>query len=206
VDFKLLYSGQLHAAASGNPRTAEKHLIRKELHKQLRQLWETHPLLAKMRDSKVSTPNSPPGVYVNRLEAIADRYARCGYRFVPVVSRDLSLSCAVDALFLRRDHPGNLVRSGGDIDNRLKTLFDALRMPNNCDELAGNSPDADENPFFVLLEDDALITKISVTTDRLLLPQTGIERINDVRLVIGVSVNVVAVTYSHGSNAMFLGS
>jgi hypothetical protein len=107
---------------------------------------------------------------------------------------------------LRRDHPGNLVSYGGDIDNRLKTLFDALRMPNTCDELAGVPPEADEDPFYVLLEDDALITKVSVTTDRLLLPPVGEEHINDVQLVIVVGVNVIAVTYDHWSNAMYLGS
>jgi hypothetical protein len=34
----------------------------------------------------------------------------------------------LNILFLRADIPGKVVQSG-DIDNRLKTLFDALRMP-----------------------------------------------------------------------------
>lgn len=51
----------------------------------------------------------------------------------------------------------------GDIDNRLKTLFDALRLPNQTNELVGyDNPAPDENPFFCLLEDDSLITHVSV--------------------------------------------
>lgn len=57
-------------------------------------------------------------------------------------------------------------------------------------------PEADEDAFYVLLENDALITKVSVPTDRLLLPPVGEEHINDVQLVIGVGVNVIAVTYA----------
>jgi len=34
-----------------------------------------------------------------------------------------------------------------DIDNRIKLIVDALKMPENRDELGGFSPDADENPF-----------------------------------------------------------
>src|SRR6185437_9442927 len=73
--------------------------------------------------------------------------------------------------FLRPEPPGSLVTQGGDIDNRLKTLFDALRMPKDISELPpGDAPAEGETPFFCLLEDDNLITKIAVNTDRLLKP------------------------------------
>jgi hypothetical protein len=61
-----------------------------------------------------------------------------------------------------------------DVDNRLTTIFDALRMPKGPQELGAGtqqgkvSPASNENPFFVLLEDDRLITHVSVTTDMLL--------------------------------------
>lgn len=76
-------------------------------------------------------------------------------------------------------------------------------MPSNCGELAKHPVGADENPFFVLLEDDSLITKVSVTTDRLLTPQADGEHINDVHLIIGVRVIVVKVSH-HLSNLGFL--
>jgi hypothetical protein len=43
-------------------------------------------------------------------------------------------------------------------------------MPQTQDEIKNNTPGEGENPFFCLLEDDNLITKVSVTTDRLLEP------------------------------------
>jgi integrase len=54
-----------------------------------------------------------------------------------------------------------LIKSG-DIDGRLKTIFDALRMPKNLDETARQKPQDDEDPFFCLLEDDKLISEIRV--------------------------------------------
>jgi len=70
---------------------------------------------------------------------------------------------------LRTDHPGQSVWSGaGDIDNRVKTLIDALRMPNASDNYANITPNADDDPIFCLLEDDKLLTGFSVETGRLL--------------------------------------
>ena len=93
--------------------------------------------------------------------------------------------CEIEILFLRRDHPGHgLIRSGGDIDNRIKVPFDALRMPQSCDELSGGPPQSGEDPFYCLLQDDRLITAVSVTTDRLLEPAHDGAGQNDVKLVI----------------------
>src|SRR6266849_6098917 len=52
-----------------------------------------------------------------------------GKQFVPLVRQSLALACSLDILFLRREEPGSLILQGGDIDNRIKTLFDALKMP-----------------------------------------------------------------------------
>ena len=77
----------------------------------------------------------------------------------------------------------------GDIDARIKTIFDALRMPKNLDEAGGAVPQADENPFFCLLEDDKLISEIKVTTDELLLlPREREIKPNDALLVIHVKL------------------
>jgi len=61
-------------------------------------------------------------------------------------------------------------------------------MPKSVPELGGYSIDSDEDPFYCLLEDDKLITKISVTTDRILLPETSSERIHDVFLDIHATI------------------
>jgi hypothetical protein len=56
----------------------------------------------------------------------------------------------------------------GDIDNRLKTLFDALQIPDANQDYQSNPPAADERPLFCLLENDRLISKVTVETDTLL--------------------------------------
>ena len=96
---------------------------------------------------------------------------------------------------LRPEAPGSIVAQGGDIDNRLKTLLDALRMPRDESELARNdSPKDGEDPFFCLLEDDHLVTKIAVATDRLLLP---CDDPSSVRLLIHVKARATLLTYSN---------
>ena len=103
----------------------------------------------------------------------AGRYHEYGYRFVPLVREEWSLTCSLNILFLRRDILGNKgVLSAGDIDNRVKTLIDVLRRPRNQTELVGNdaTPREDEDPFFVLLEDDKQVSHLLVEADTLLIP------------------------------------
>jgi hypothetical protein len=84
----------------------------------------------------------------------------------------------------------NYVMQGGDLDGRLKTLFDALRLPDNVAEAGGVGPGEDENPFFCLLQDDKSISEVSVTTDQLLvLPHEREVKPNDAFLVIHVQIN-----------------
>ena len=98
-----------------------------------------------------------------------------------------------------RDGPPGKVRT--DIDNRLKTLFDALQMPNS-DQLGGETPKPGQDPFYVLLADDRLITRVAVTSDMLLEPVEGVTRKEDaVRLVIDVNVRPYAVTWENASFA-----
>lgn len=82
------------------------------------------------------------------LETLASRYTRNGFRFVPLVHSGVNLVCGLDVLFLRRDNPGALIRSGGDIDNRIKVLLDALKMPKDGSELGTAIPGENEIHFF----------------------------------------------------------
>jgi hypothetical protein len=187
VEFRLIYRGKLPAASQTDTRRKEKHEIRKEFHKQLKELWRQHQGLAWFH----SAQHLGAGNTVKTgIEVEADKYARCGYRFLPLINRGFGLACALDILFLRRDSPGNLIRSGGDIDNRIKVLFDGLRIPQTCDEVQGFVPEANENPFYVLMEDDSLITEVRVNTDRLMTPQESGENLHDVVLIIHVQSKV----------------
>lgn len=72
---------------------------------------------------------------------------------------------------LRPEPPGHLITRGGDIDNRLKTLFDALTMPRHANALPNDVAFDPQQPlFYCLLEDDNLVTAVSVRTEQLLEP------------------------------------
>jgi hypothetical protein len=92
-----------------------------------------------------------------------------GIKFVPLITHVREAHCHLAIRFYRRDKPGEIISTDGDLDNRLKTLFDALRMPHRDDELPKDIP-LGESPFFCLLDDDALITKLSLETFALLTP------------------------------------
>jgi hypothetical protein len=180
MNFRLIYQGKLPAASQNNPRAKDKHRIRKALHPQLRELWKADRYLNKHFIVAGTGERS-------NYEILADQYARCGYRFLPLVgTRAGDGACALDILFLRRDQPGDLVTHGGDIDNRMKVLLDALRMPEECQEVCGELPTKDQDPFFCLLRDDRLITELRIETDRLLTPVADNEHIHEVYIVISV--------------------
>ena len=188
--FRLTYEGELKATQKdpldGQPdRMAEhKHAIRKVFHRQLRHFWQTNKFLKTHKVQKHSgvVPLLPgqelywgaeDGNYIPMVQAIAANYQEFGYSFVPLVREEISLLCSLDILFLRRDTSRSVLHAG-DLDNRIKTLIDTLRRPRNGRELRNNeTPSADEVPFFCLLEDDKLVTQLSVETDTLLDPPTG---------------------------------
>ena len=184
MQFRLTYEGPLLGDQSNKPRTRHKHDIRRQFHGQLKHLWASHRWL---REGRIINPHnlSDPDNQIPMLETLTKRYCMFGYRFVPLVRRDLSLICAAEILFLRREVPGGVIRSG-DMDNRIKTLFDALRMPHGGELPSGEQPQDGEDPFFVLLEDDSLITSVNITTDRLLTPLRPDEHIHEVVLIIKV--------------------
>jgi len=90
---------------------------------------------------------------------------------------------------LRPKPTGKIVTQSGDIDNRLKTLLDALKMPDPGSLPRGASPNSDESPFFCLLQDDNLITSLDVTTDRLLDSSSTIHY--DLLLLVHVQTKIV---------------
>ena len=126
-------------------------------------------------------------------EVLAEQYREFGYRFVPLVRDEISLLCSLSILFLRRDIPGSAL-SAGDIDNRIKTVIDALRRPRHANELVGSeTPAAGEDPFFCLLEDDSQVSHLEVETDTLLDPPTD-DRSDDSRARLVVTVELRPTT------------
>lgn len=190
MQFRLTYEGPLPSTQDRNPDAVEKasrvklkHSMRQVFHRQLGRLWEQRQFLSRLYD-----------VYEPYSDSFVDRLARThgayGFDFVPLATEADEIDCHLNVLLLRPGPPGGVISTSGDIDNRLKTLFDALRKPRNAGEVGEAKPEADESPFYVLLEDDGLISRVSVEADTLLEPVKG-HPVDGVRLVVTVDVRCV---------------
>ncbi len=193
MQFRLTYEGLLLATqrdpenGQRDKRADHKHDIRQAFHGQLKRLWEIVPHLREGGGSGPSALVMGETPLARDVTSVSERHNLYGWNFVPLVTQELNLLCGLDILFLRPDRPGVVLRSG-DIDNRLKTLFDALRIPEANESYHARGHGPDEQPFFCLLEDDKLITKVSVETDQLLQFVTPRRDMNEVRLVITVTI------------------
>ena len=181
--FTLTYHGRLRGGGGGA--SAHKHEIRRALHPQLRELW-THEPLSHLADRWLGLgPDRDDGEAGVALRDVA------GHSFAVLVQGGRRLTAELDILLLRPEDPGSIVQRA-DIDNRLKTLFDALRHPNASQEIPPEwTPGPDETPLFCLLDDDRLITRVNVDTDRLLAPRTA----EEVDLTIRVQIRALSPTY-----------
>jgi hypothetical protein len=176
MEFSLYYRGQLKSNGS----VKHKHAIREQIHRQLKQLWNQKPL-SDLKDKLLSGQNEIG--FIRSLE---------GFVFVPLVQGRIDLIADIDITLLRPEEPGAIITQAGDIDNRLKTLFDALRMPQKRDEIPGKCmPENTDSPFFCLLEDDNLISSLKVTTDRLL---DSVSSPSEVVLLVHVHTKITRAT------------
>src|ERR1700694_3499 len=180
--FILTYEGPLPP----NGRPEAKNRIRMELSPQLEQLWQFEQSLSEQRAIPVKLRGS--------------------HGFIPIVTVQHALVCHLDITLLQRGDPGSVIhRGGGDLGNRLKTLFDSREIP-NPDQLAGLPPPPPEvalhaisqPPYYVLLEDDSRITRLDVKIDKLLRDGPP----NDVMVMMVVTVRPTRVT---AANTPFLG-
>src|SRR6185436_6769658 len=151
MEFTLYYRGELKG--DGSPR--DKHNLRVHFSRQLHELWRNKedrhdlffrglPDLAKDSFSKAVGP----------------------LRFASLVTK--GQVAELDITMLRPEAPGSIISNGGDIDNRVKTLFDGLRVP-SLGELPKNVEQSDD-VILCLLEDDKLVVRLSVQTQQLLEP------------------------------------
>jgi hypothetical protein len=189
VEFRLLFEGALPSCGSA----PEKHAIRRMFHPQLRRLWSVNSNLRSLAIHKGN--DGTPGLSEDErlakgIAAIGKNWNRAGYNLVPLVTPEMALRCSVDIVLLRPEQHGRFIVKNGDIDNKLKTLFDSLRIPESASETGGAIPESDEDPLFCLLQDDGLISEVKVTTDQLLmLPNQRHVRSHDAHAIIHVRLN-----------------
>ena len=123
------------------------------------------------------------------------------YRFAPIAHPFMLLLCELDIVLLRRDYPGSVVQAG-DIDNRVKTIIDALRMPQSPNEIVANDkvPLEGETPFFVLLQDDNQLSGVRVKAETLLDPPIERTEYNlDTKVYIYVNLKPYVATWRNMS-------
>ncbi|MCU0921910.1 MAG: hypothetical protein MUF08_13615 [Burkholderiaceae bacterium] len=184
MEFRLIYEGPLRGQGA---KSTHKWEIRRALHPQLRRLWHEQPL----RDSADTLLAFPP--VPSKVSVVVEKG---GLLFAPLVTQRLNLYVELSVLLFRQQPRGTLITDGGDIDNRLKTLLDGLRVPHGSMEGRTELPsDPDPRPFFCLLEDDSLVTKVSVESEQLLRPAKP----DEVVAIIGVHVKKTLLSHANMS-------
>jgi hypothetical protein len=207
MKFTLTYDGELPSTGNGSKKTEKKWEIRKQFHPQLEELWRLDAWLQYARKHAIL----PSGVEYATTEChhteeefdivppaaektidLCAEIEVAGRKFYPLVRKSFALSAALKITFLRREAPGG-VYLGGDLDNRIKTLLDALCVPPK--EQVVSSDATMDDPIYCLLEDDSLVTGLTIETHRLLSrPNSPASEVHllvevDVRVVISKSYN-----------------
>jgi hypothetical protein len=222
VKFALTYDGSMPPSANKSKNQA-KWDIRKALDPQLKDLWASHPALREIeRDGRFFPTTGQAGlaqrhhqhpgpashshlVNEQRVKAadstVLDLCAainKHGAWFRPLVRESFALHCGLKILFLRKEGPGR-VYQGGDLDGRIKTLLDALPMPQHKEQVLDKTS-TQLDPIYCLLEDDSLVSGLDVQSERLLTDKSHVA--DYARLTIEVDVRVrQAMIY----NQSFLG-
>ena len=182
MEFRLIYEGPLHGQGA---KSSHKWEIRRALHPQLQRLWQERPL--KDAATRLLAHPAPPG----QVSVIVEKG---GLRFAPLVTQRLDLYAELSVLLFRQQPRGTLITDGGDIDNRLKTLLDGLRVPRGALEGRADLPtEPDPQPFFCLLEDDSLVSKVTVESEQLLRPAKP----DEVVAIISVHVKKTMLTHEN---------
>lgn len=192
MELVLRYRGELPPTKDKEKHILLKHMIRQTFHRQLIYHWQRARFLREQyptEDRLAKMPTAKDAERKNWFKGVVGKF-----QFVPLVvnSKYFQLVCELDIRFARRAALGDIMQ-GGDLDNRIKTLFDALRMPvlHSAQELPkGAEPIDGETPFFCLLEDDRLITKFSVASEHLLDAPLEGEKETDVLLTIDAKIKL----------------
>ncbi len=178
--FTLTYDGPIPFSSA---KAQAKHAIRRALHPQLKALWASPPLVERRAAIDPEATGDGAGALLRTVD---------NKSFATLVSDTYHLRANLRIRMLQRDPQGGALIHSGDIDNRLKTVFDALRRPQSPQEIPDSwTPKSDEQPLHCLLDDDRLITRVEVETTRWLEPGDP----SELRLIIDVELWTHRVTW-----------
>lgn len=187
MEFTLHYRGSLKAATGKNRRKDHKHDLRKHFHKRLKELWDL-PQFEGQEDLLDPRP---------ALEGEIGLHQPVGpFEFAPLISTRLFLVASIEMTMLRPEPEGAIFTRSGDIDNRLKTLMDALKVPNDEAALPDDaSPSPDQSPFLCLFEDDSLISGLNIKTAHWL--ESEVQKTDEVVLTLRVRTKPTKIIFGN---------
>jgi|ERR1035437_126645 hypothetical protein len=152
MQFCLRYTGRLRS----NDNAAGKHAIRSELHAQVKALCSSEALAPTFEANERD-------VREERGKPLFVDHGTKRYRFL--ISEYLATVVDLRITLLVPHKIGGVVHNGGDIDNRIKTLLDALRVPAVASEIPRSDAfDYSGDGMYCLLQDDKLINRLAIQT------------------------------------------
>lgn len=167
MEFKLVYKGEMKT----HPKHRKHYIhdIRLLFHEQLKNLMKIPPF---SELKKFINPDDAKffEMHGRRPKNIVKKIN--GVEFVPIISPEMDLLAEIDIEIL---HPELLGTARADIDNRLKTLLDTLKRPQNPMEIPREQ--AKGARIYTLLDDDKMITKLNVNTSHLLIEDVAPDEI-----------------------------
>jgi hypothetical protein len=154
MEFCLHYYGKLKSRDNA----VGKHAIRQALHDQVRSLCMSEPFVNAFKSDLDGTRQA-----TEKPLFIEHR----GKRYWFLISEHLATVVDLNITILVPHDVGRIIHNGGDIDNRIKTLFDALRAPAVASEIPSpDSFDYGTSGMYCLLQDDKLINRLSIRSYR----------------------------------------
>ncbi len=204
--FTLKYQGESLLSSGNAPKPEQKQILRSHFHCQLKKLWDTSNVLQFIDRRALPEPvkvkdkwerGEPRVVSERPLEGFLYRRKIYDSWFVPLITGRMEAACHLSIRLGRPIRPGMIVYEGGDLDGRLKTLFDALAVPK--DASAVKQADCQQDEYLCLLSDDELITGVSIESYEIL--ETKAEAYVDV----DISVTITATTPMNGTAVLLFG-
>jgi hypothetical protein len=161
--FTLRYQG--HIPSGGKTGKAEdKHRIRTAFSVQLGKKWTQTRLWNQYMEMNPPFAQHRPGQFCSPDYMLPFfRVSKCGLTIYPLVTAHNGLWCELE-IWLSVFEP-RLLSPTGDIDNKIKIVFDALRMPQVDQEIPDSMRGPGSDTLYCLLEDDTLIRKFSVEAE-----------------------------------------
>ena len=154
MEFCLHYYGKLKSRDNATG----KHAIRCALHEQVKSLCASEQFANTFKEDIEGTRKSEENsMFIEHGEK----------RYWFLISEYLATVVDLNITILVPHEVGRIIQNGGDIDNRVKTLFDALRVPAAASEVpSSDSFDYGSGGMYCLLQDDRLINRVSIRSYR----------------------------------------